>query len=92
LSTPVNTIPGLSLALSPNPTTGLLNAHWQLANPFVAVTLRILDQNGREVSRQYVDNTTVQAQMDVSTLAPGVYSCVVENGVQREATQFVIVK
>lgn len=80
----------LTLDISPNPATEIVNARWALDNPLAPVTVRVLNQQGVEVSRQNFKTATVQSQVLLQNFAPGTYTLVVDNGLQRVAKQFVV--
>ena len=80
----------LTLDISPNPASEIVSARWALDNPLAPVTLRVLNQQGVEVSRQSFKTATVQSQVLLQNFAPGAYTLVVDNGLQRVAKQFVV--
>jgi PKD repeat protein len=62
-----------ALTISPNPTTGLLDLHWNNQQNLKAQKLQLLDIQGRQVLEKQITDFSQSLQLDLSTFDAGVY-------------------
>ena len=74
----------------PNPSTGLFNVNWTLADQ-KDLNLQILDWSGRQVFQQHFEQSTAQtATIDLQTYASGVYVVRLQIGNQSAIRKIVV--
>lgn len=62
-----------ALTISPNPTTGLLDLHWNNQQNLKAQKLQLMDIQGRHILEKQITDFSQSLQLDLSTFDTGVY-------------------
>lgn len=83
---------GLSLELSPNPTSDYLNVGWNNGTIEPDAYIRVFDQNGVLLQTYPVMPQTQVQRLDVSRFPAGVYTCVLAQRSGVLAKSFVVVE
>jgi pectin methylesterase-like acyl-CoA thioesterase len=83
----INTNALVSISIYPNPATNAISiTHTRAVN---GAMLEIVSMDGKRVAMQKMSVNAIQTTVDVSTLAPGNYMLLINNGVDRTALKFV---
>jgi len=78
----------LSFKISPNPVSNILSINWATSNPQLR-SIRVLDIHGRLINESLINSNDKSQQIDVSTLANGIYVIEIKSSNRSDFKRFI---